>query len=150
MLESVHQVATKLNADGGQFDQLDSLEEVQLLLLRKLSSSLSLTQVDLATKHMGLLVDMAASTAAPTGGGSSEQNSNGDNLALDTLAKMLDIAGVYQETKGNYLLHALITSIPADDKRYIFETLIAFFSYTSPFLSCSSRLPLRLALGLFI
>ena len=119
MLESVHQVATKLNADGGQFDQLDSLEEVQLLLLRKLSSSLSLTQVDLATKHMGLLVDMAASTAAPTGGGSGEQNSNGDNLALDTLAKMLDIAGVYQETKGNYLLHALITSIPADDIRYL-------------------------------
>ena len=118
MLESVHQVATKLNADGGgQFGQIDSLEEVQLLLLRKLSSSLSLTQVDLATKHMGLLVDMAASTAAPTGGGS-EQNSKGDNLALDTLAKMLDIAGVYQETKGNYLLHALITSIPADDKRY--------------------------------
>ena len=117
MLESVHQVATKLNADGG--GQIDSLEEVQLLLLRKLSSSLSLTQVDLATKHMGLLVDMAASTAAPTGGGSSEQNSNGNNLALDTLAKMLDIAGVYQETKGNYLLHALITSIPADDIRYL-------------------------------
>ena len=119
MLESVHQVATKLNADGGQFGQIDSLEEVQLLLLRKLSSSLSLTQVDLATKHMGLLVDMAASTAAPTSGGSSEQKSNGDNLALDTLAKMLDIAGVYQETKGNYLLHALITSIPADDIRYL-------------------------------
>ena len=119
MLESVNQVATKLNADGGQFGQIDSLEEVQLLLLRKLSSSLSLTQVDLATKHMGLLVDMAASTATPTGGGSSEQNSNGDNLALDTLAKMLDIAGVYQETKGNYLLHALITSIPADDIRYL-------------------------------
>ena len=97
MLEGVHAVK---GAPG----------QVQLIILRKLFSTLSLSHADLATKHMGLLVSMAA-------------DDNQGSLALNTLAKMLDIAGIYQETSHNYLLRSVVGCLPRLHKKKVKNVL---------------------------
>ena len=97
MLEEVHALQKT-----GKYSPTP-LSQVQLVLLQKLAGSLSLSQSDLATKHMNLLVSLSTAHDNPN-----------RHLALTTLAQILDIAGVYQTASGHLDLKAWMSFLPKE------------------------------------